>query len=244
MDAILRSEILSQFKNVIHGSSTMLGGNPSPPFYNNLSRHVGDKEENILLNRNNFFGALGVNQSRLVHANQIHSANIAIVDEPGLIRQTDGYITQTKNIFLIISTADCYPILIYDNSNEIACALHAGWRGTQKKIAENAVSILAEKFGSNPAELAVFIGPGISKKNFEVGKDVSEMFDDKYVTRRDEKYFVDILADNVDQLVSSGVKKGNIEHSRLCTYEEKNYLHSYRRDREKSGRMFTVIGMK
>lgn len=168
MQAIIKSKILSQYNNLIHGSSTNLGGNSQLPFCNNMSRHVGDKEENIILNRKNFFGALGIDQSRLVHANQVHSANIKIVESPGLVPEMDGYITQTKNLFLIISTADCYPILIYDKTNEIVCALHAGWRGTQKKIAEKAISILVERFKSNPSELFVFIGPGISKKNFEV----------------------------------------------------------------------------
>ncbi|MBK8550376.1 MAG: laccase domain-containing protein [Ignavibacteria bacterium] len=46
------------------------------------------------------------------------------------------------------------------------------------------------------------------------------------------------------QLISAGVKKENIEVSGLCTFKEKDLLHSYRRDRDRSGRMFGVIGIR
>lgn len=70
------------------------------------------------------------------------------------------------------------------------------------------------------------------------------MFDEKYITVHDNRFYADILMDNTDQLISSGINQNNIEYSPFCTYEEKDYLHSYRRDRENSGRMFTVIGLK
>ncbi len=238
---IIKSKILNGYENVIHGISTKAGG--IPPFYNNLSKHVGDSIENIRQNRGKFFGSLGISQARLVHGNQVHSNNIRIVSEPGLYNATDGIITSQENLFLVISTADCLPVMMYDTRNRIIANIHAGWRGTQKKITRRAVEILTTDCGSKPEDIRVFLGPYISKKHFEVGEEVAETFDSQYCEKRNGKYYVDILSDNLTQLRSLGIKDENIESCGLCTYENTDYLHSYRRDKEKSGRMFAVIGI-
>jgi polyphenol oxidase len=169
---------------------------------------------------------------------------VSIVDEPGYYKDFDALITNKKSVYLIISTADCYPVLVYDKVNGIVSAVHSGWRGTQKKILTNAIEIMTNQFGSNAENLVVFIGPGISRDKFEVGKEVAELFEEKYVHPASDKYFINLGANIRDQLYSLGVQSNNIEFSELCTYCEEDYLHSYRRDRERSGRMFSVIGMK
>ncbi len=95
-----------------------------------------------------------------------------------------------------------------------------------------------------PEDILVYIGPGISSKHFEVGEDVAAMFDPKYVEIRDERYYVNILANVLEQLKAAGVAADQIEYSRKCSFAEIDYLHSYRRDKERSGRMFSVIGMR
>lgn len=237
---IIQSKIL-QHSNIIHGISTKAGG--AAPFYNNLSKHVGDSEENIKQNRERFFGSLGISQENLVHANQVHSANIQIVSEPGLYKETDGFITGIQGLFLVISIADCMPVMLYDKRNNIIANLHAGWRGTQKKIVSRAMEILTGEFNSKPEDIAAFLGPCISKKNFEVGEDVAGMFEPEYSGKLNGKWYVDIASVNISQLKSFGMKDSQIETSGICTYDETETMHSYRRDRDKSGRMFAVIGM-
>jgi len=214
-----------------------------PPFYNNLSKHVGDSEENIVQNRSRFFGSLGIDPSRLVHGNQVHSNNVIIVSEPGLYKESDGFITTDKNLFLVISVADCLPVMIYDKKNRIAANIHAGWRGTQKKIVSRAMEILFSEFSSKTEDIRIFLGPCIGRINFEVGEEVAEMFDDEFTEKRNGKYYVDIAGDNLAQIKSYGIKDKNIENCGLCTYDNAENLHSYRRDKERSGRMFAVIGM-
>ena len=133
-DVIIRSEILSRFTKITHGISTKLGGNPSPPYYNNMSFKVGDDEENVRSNRNKFFGVLGIDQKLLAIPQQVHSDEIMIIDKPGYYEGSDGLITSCKNVYLIISTADCYSVMIYDSANEVIANIHSGWRGTQKGI--------------------------------------------------------------------------------------------------------------
>jgi polyphenol oxidase len=239
---IVQSKILRRQKNIIHGISTKAGG--APPFYNNLSKHVGDSEENITQNRERFFGMLGIPQEKLAHANQVHSNNIKTVHEPGLYKETDGFITDKAGLFLVISVADCMPVMIFDKRKNVAANVHAGWRGTQKKIVTRAMEILTGEFQSQPEDISVFLGPCISKKNFEVGEEVAEMFDSGFIEKRDGRFYVDIAADNISQLRTFGLKDEQIEQSGICTFDEAETMHSYRRDRERSGRMFAVIGIK
>lgn len=241
---IVRSKLLSSFPNLVHGMSTKIGVINEPPFFNNMSSKIGDNPEHVKANREAFLDSLEISEERLAVPHQIHSSNIQIIDKPGFYDNTDGLITREKNVFMVISTADCFPVLIFDKAKQVCAAIHSGWRGTQKNITGKALEVMKEKFSSLPEDITVFIGPGISKKHFEVGEDVAAMFDPKYIEIRDERYFVNILANILEQLRLAGVKSSQIEYSRKCSFAEIDLLHSYRRDKEKSGRMFSVIGMR
>lgn len=244
MGHIITSSNLSAFQGLIHGISSKPGGNNGSPFCNNMSFKVGDDESNVRENRRIFFDSLGINHSSLAIPQQVHSDNVLCIDKPGCYKDADGLITQTANVYLIISTADCYSVLIYDKSNKAIGNIHSGWRGTQKKIVTKAFEMMKNEFGGKPENFAVFIGPGISRDNFEVGGEVAEMFEEKYSVKRNGKYFIDLKQNIFDQLKNSGIKNSQMEAYPNCTYNEKDFLHSYRRDREKSGRMFSVIGMR
>lgn len=244
MDIVLKSKLLSGFPGVVQSMSTMLGGCEEAPFYNNLSFWVGDNEERVQKNRRRFFESFGIDQKKLAIPQQVHSADVKIIDEPGYYRNYDGLITNKKNVFLIVSTADCFPVMIYDKSKQVIAGIHSGWKGTQKKIVRNGIDMMISGFNSNPQDLIVYIGPGISRDKFEVGVDVSNLFDSRYRTEANGKYFIDLKQSILDQLNAKGIPEKNIEASELCSYCSSGYLHSYRRDRDKSGRMFSVIGMR
>ena len=241
---IIQSRLFLQYDNIVHGISTKPGSNAPPPYFNNLSFHVGDDKENVKSNRDMFFGALEIDQSNLAIPGQIHSENVKIINNPGFYPETDALITQSENVFLIISTADCHSILINDPAKKIIAAVHSGWRGTQKKILTKTLNIMTDEMGCAKEDMLFFIGPGISSNNFEVGSEVSELFESRFVHSKNGKYFVDLKAHILGQLQGCGIQPGSIDTYPLCTYNEKDLLHSYRRDKEKSGRMFSVIGMK
>lgn len=241
---IIHSAIFKQFPELTHGISTKLGGYDKPPFFNNLSYVVGDDENNVKSNREKFFSSLEIDIKKLAIPKQIHSSNLQVIDKPGLYTETDALITNSKNVFLFVSIADCYPILVYDRKNQVVSAVHSGWRGTQKRILTHTINKMYDEFKSVSSDLFVFIGPGISKEHFEVGEEVANQFDDKYCERRNGKHFIDLRANLIDQLYDLKIPSHNIDIHPMCTYKEKDYLHSYRRDKDKSGRMFAVIGMK
>lgn len=241
---IQRSKIFMQFPQLIFGISPKTGFNRTAPFYFNMSLTVGDSEINVWENRNHFIEELGLQRGQVAFQRQIHSDIITIVDRPMFVGDSDAMITAVKRVGLAISTADCTPVFIYDRKNEIIAGVHSGWRGTEKRIVEKTLAILSEKYLSKPEDLFVFIGPSISMENYEVGADVALLFEDKYsVKQPDGKYLLDVKLINYDMLIRFGIPASNIELSSECSFENKN-LHSYRRDKEYSGRALGILAMK
>jgi polyphenol oxidase len=246
---IIRSNILSEAAEIIHGISTRIAGEGL--FHNNLSKHVGDDIVAVMKNRERFYAALGINGGGFAHANQVHSATPVIITEPGLYKECDALITTEPDLFLVISVADCLPVMIYDRRTGAIANIHSGWRGTQKGIVICTIEKMKLELGSRAEDMIVFVGPGISADKFEVGRDVAELFDEKYILRpplnpllANEgtlKTCVDLKSIVLDQLLSCGVINTGIEVSPYCTFSS-GEMHSYRRDKEKSGRMFAVIG--
>ena len=241
---IIRSKILSKYEEILSGVSTMDFSDPEDSFGFNLSFTVGDNYQRVLKNRENFFNALGTDYSRAAYQEQIHSDIIKIVTQPGNQGKSDAMITTRKNIALAVSIADCTPILIYDRKNKIIAGVHSGWRGTYKRILEKTIRKMLEEFNSDPQNIIAYLGPSICQKHYEVGDEVAKKFPKEFVFEKKGRSFLDVAGINVRMLLDNGVPEMNIEKSELCTFEAKGILHSYRRDKEKSGRGFAVIMMK
>ncbi len=103
---------------------------------------------------------------------QVHSDLVRVVasSEPHL--QGDAMITATPGLALAIHTADCLPILLADPEHRIVAAIHAGWRGTLKRIVQKTVGIMRTEFGSHPAKIVAAMGPSIQVCCYEVGPEV------------------------------------------------------------------------
>lgn len=241
---IIVSNLFKQFKEIIFGFSTKIGPDSVPPFFFNLSLTVGDDPEKVKQNREYFFNRLGLTTSQIAFQRQVHSDIIKFVEKPGLLGESDALITRHKSIGLAVSAADCTSVFIYDSENKIIAGVHSGWKGTQKRILKKVLSNLSFHFKSNPENLFVFVGPSISQENYEVGRDVALLFDQKYLLFKENKIFLDVPQANLDMLLNHGIPRDNIDVSGLCTYKEKNLLHSYRRDGMNSGRMLGIIALK
>jgi YfiH family protein len=240
---IIRSALLGKYPEIVFGISTKEGGVSPPPFYMNLSFAVPDSEENVLKNREIFFNALGVNIDSVNFQKQVHCDDVKYIEQGGHIGDCDATVTDKKNVFLTVSVADCLPVFLYEPEKKVIAAVHAGWRGTERKIVQKAVKELEAKFSAEAAKMTAYIGPGICFKCFEVGDEVAEKFRDEVKEKRGEKYYINLSQENKIQLVEAGLKESSIEICSLCTMEEKDLLHSYRRDGINSGRMYGVIGV-
>lgn len=239
---VIYPEIFKQFPEIIAAQSTKIGGVSPEPYGMNLSSHVGDTRENVAKNRRMFFAELGVPEgTRAVYQNQSHSTNMTVVHGgEGIVRNSDALITLQPNVLLAITVADCVPILLYEPNKPVIASVHAGWRGTDATIAALAIKKIKD-LGGKPKDIYAFIGAAASGEHYEVGEDVAQLFDKKYLKKQgDDKFLLDLKKANFDQLIAAGLTPSHIEVSPLCTISDPT-LHSYRRDGKKSGRMLAVI---
>lgn len=240
---ILRPYIFSKFKELIFGFSTKPDQESQPPFNFNLSLSVGDEIIKVKENRKKFFTALRIDEERVAYQKQVHSDKITVVSHPGSQGESDAMITAETNLALAISTADCVPVFLYDNSAKVIAAVHSGWRGTHKKILMKTLLTLKTDFNLKTENITAYIGPSISMQNYEVGEQVASLFDNQVVNRREGRYFIDLKKANYHMLIEQGVPPSNIQCSGLCTFEMPCFLHSYRRDGKYSGRSLGVIAI-
>jgi YfiH family protein len=144
-------------------------------------------------------------------------------------------------VALVITIADCVPILLFDPIQKAIGAVHAGWRGTANAIVKRALYMMQEEFKTDPELVLVFIGPSAGVCCYEVSEEVAVNFENKIVPYNTGKIFIDLKKENASQLKQLGVVAGNIEISTHCTICEKHLFHSYRRDGKNAGRMMAVI---
>ncbi len=194
---------------------------------------------------------------KIIKGNQTHSTNVKVITKDNInevFENVDGLITNLKNIYLLTVVADCQGILLFDKKNKVIGNIHSGWRGTLNRIIKNAVNIMINEFNSNVEDIKVYFSPCIHKCCFEVSIDVKEMFEkefndleiENYITKgnREDKYYIDTLKLNIDYLIKLGIKKENIAYSDLCTKCNSDILHSYRKDKDLSGRNGLLISIK
>jgi len=189
---------------------------------------------------------------KMLWLDQVHSQEMHFIDGlPDRRPKGDALATRLPGIFLIIKTADCLPLFLVDESQSVIAAVHSGWRGTQKRIAERAVQELRAHYGCRPPSLLAALGPCIGPACYEVGEDVRRDFESADLTRdvfrphpqARGKYFLDLVSANRRQLESQGVKGKNIFTVGICTHCDSRLL-SFRRDKNKAARLFNFIGIK
>ncbi len=203
------------------------GGVSNYPFDSlNVSTSVGDTKENVEKNLEIIKSEL--NTERIATLNQIHSNKIVKLSK-GKKFEADGFYTEEPLVFLGIKFADCLPIVLMDVKKRIIMAIHAGWRGSYLGISKEAVKTFVN-LGSNPENITATIGPHICKNCYEVKEDVASRFPKHFSTIKKGKIYLDLSGINIEQLLESGVKRGNIIDLNICTFENRDFF-SYRRDK-------------
>ncbi|MBC7862553.1 MAG: peptidoglycan editing factor PgeF [Bacteroidia bacterium] len=187
----------------------------------------------------------GIAESNLASAKQIHDNKVLVASVAGKAEGYDAIITNKKNVFVSVATADCTPVLIYDSKTNSVAAIHAGWRGTVLNIVSETLVRMKKEFGSDGKNCFAFIGACIAECSFEVGAEVAEKFDSAFVRWDEEKkkHFVDLKKANKKQLLDFGIPEGQIEISGDCTVLNNDNYFSYRKEMGKTGRMISLIGI-
>ena len=230
----------------------------------NINHYCGDSEAAIQKNRASLCQLLGIEDGCLIMPHQVHQTEIVTIDEAFLglslseqkarLEGVDVLMTDVKGVCIGVSTADCIPVLLYDQVHHASCAIHAGWRGTVKRIVGKAVATMISVYGSCPTEIVAQIGPGIHLESFEVGEEVykafaNEGFQMETISQRFpatddlsvEKWHIDLPMCNRQQLLVSGIPSSQIAVSDVCTFQQSDTYFSARRLGINSGRIFTGI---
>ena len=186
---------------------------------------------------------LSIKPEDIIIPTQTHSDNIAIAKQNTIFPETDALIVDNSNIAILLNFADCTPVILYDEINNIGAIAHAGWRGTAASISQKVILRMQKEYGTNPSDITAIIGPAISMKNYGVGYDVFEKlkntlkneYNDYFFCDNDsQKYNVDLKTINQHQLEELGVKR--IDKCGYCTYDSVDIFFSYRKENGKTAR--------
>lgn len=232
-----------------HGFFTRKGGASSGVFSGlNCGMGSSDQKEMVAINRDRVAAAMGV--SKLARVHQVHSADVAVMDEPlqnGA--RADAMVTNVPGVALSILTADCQPVLFADRENEVIGAAHAGWRGALDGVLENTVDAMVN-LGAKRESIFAAIGPTISQRAYEVGPEFLDEFlstngdNSRFFTQgKGDRFQFDLPGYGLHRLRQAGI--AGAEWTRYCTYSDPARFFSYRRATHNKeadyGRLISVI---
>lgn len=227
--------------------STRTGGRSVTPFESlNLSEGVGDDAQTVRENRERLLGALEVDPARVAYATQVHGATCLLPPGPGWAGTADALATRHEDLVLVVGTADCLAVLLWDATRPTIAAAHAGWRGTVAGVVPRTVQAMTA-LGSDPARMRAALGPRIGPCCFEVGPEVAERFAPDDVHSVNERTTVDLAHAVTRQLVLAGLDPASIRDLALdlpggaCTACDPARYFSHRRDRGRTGRSWGLL---
>lgn len=241
---VLESEKLKGMK---HGFTLRYGGVSSGDFDAlNVGLRRGDNPFDAIRNIEICIDEMGMNKENLTLTYQLHTNNVRFLTKEdigkGFIREwgegVDAIVTDMPKVPIMTYSADCVPVLLYDDKRKMIGAVHSGWRGTAKNISLNAIKIMCEN-GCEKENIIALIGPAIGMCCYEVSADVGEVFSEKYPqcvkAMLNDKYMIDLKGIVFSQLIEAGVKAENIENSNICTACNNEMFFSHRAQKGRSG---------
>lgn len=242
----IRSKLFE--RHHIDGMFSTRKGGISPAPYNslNLGLDLGDDEQHVEENLQRL-----CQQAHIAIPHrciQVHGIEALICQGKGHqhASQADILLTQSPQTALAVRTADCLPILLVDTQTGVSAAVHAGWRGTAQKIAQHAIKHM-QAWGSKPENILASLGPCIGACCFEVSLETAAQLANTHSDAihhlhiQGQKSYPDLQAINQLQLMDCGLPATNIETIAQCTHCQENDFFSWRRNREKSGRMLAIL---
>ncbi len=206
--------------------------------YSKLFKKFG-AEESI----NKILQMAGEREERIALTRQVHGNSVRIVSSAGVAGEYDGLVTETPEMNLVIRTADCAAIMIYDPQERVIANLHAGWRGVYKNIIGNSIRLMKETWRSPLENLVVAVGPFIRSCCYQVGPEFRGYFPENYLQVREGKLYLDMDSAIRDQILGHGVREASLFVDDNCTCCSALRLPSHRRMKNKN-RLFHMIKLK
>ena len=200
-----------------------------------------------------FFETLGINPKSVLSLKQVHGDHIISIRSKPFRLDTlkgcegDAIITDLPEIPIAVRTADCLPVILFHPDKRVIAVVHAGRKGTLLKIARKVVEKMEKDYDISSKTLLAGLGPSIKECCYEVGDEIASAvineYDsgERYIKKtKINRYFLDLTAMNIDQLMEGGLKRENIISVGLCTCCHPEIFFSYRRDNREKGRMMNA----
>lgn len=195
--------------------------------------------------------------ARLVHGADVHHAGAAdrgrwATGQPRPV--ADALLTDRPGTPLLLTVADCAPLLFHDPARGVVGLAHAGWRGTVADIAGATVRAMTARYGSDPRDILAGIGPAIGACCYVVGPEVVAAWRalgvaDDTVARfvgldgEREQWRFDLPRANRLLLERAGLPAANIEDAARCTACHLDEYFSHRAERGRAGRFAAIIAL-
>lgn len=213
----------------------------------NIRYGIGDDDATVTQNRNimkRFFEdeLLGGRPTIMISANQTHSDHIlALRDDEELpanvlnsphyeIDDIDAFITNRRDVSLLIQVADCQPVLLYEPQAHVLGVVHSGWRGSLQNIIGKTVMKMHDEFSADPSKMIVGVGPSIGP--------CCQVF------MNDDGQRVDFWKMTQDQLMAEGVPASQIEFSHICTQDTVDEFFSFQKEHRQTGRFGLLAALR
>lgn len=223
-----------------------------------------EQEEKELESYKKICETLEINYKNIVRGNQEHTDHIEVVNEKinknnvdiniKKYNNTDGLITNKKDLILSTTNADCILMIFFDPITKTIANIHSGWKGTVQRISTKTVRKMENEFNCKPEDIICCICPSIRKCHFEVDIDVKEIFEKEFKDlgntnleqiiekqQEKEKWNIDTVLINKIILERVGLKKENIIDSGICSICNSDLIHSYRVEKEGYGKSTVLI---
>lgn len=242
-----------------HGFTTRAGGVSRGPYAAlNLGLSSGDDRDSVAENRRRVLRHIGARQEEVCGYHQVHGTRVMVAAPGWFEEKADAGVSNDPEHVLVVSAADCYPVLFHDPVTGAAGAAHCGWRGTLGRLPGEVVATLRSVYGARPADLRVAIGQGIGGRCYQVDAEVAEAFaaagfpadvasDDRPPADLergepgDGRRLLDVHAAILHALGESGVDPAHVTSLGLCTHCEEDMFFSHRRDAGRTGRMWGFV---
>lgn len=174
----------------------------------------------------------GLPADRILMLDQVHGDTILhITGYPDGVRASEGYadgmITPLPELCLVIRTADCVPVFLYDPAKRVIGAVHSGWKGTMLDITGKCIGMMHNLYGSDPGNLLAFILPSIGPESYEVNSDVADHFPADTV-RINGRLHVDLWGSIGRSCERNGLVQANIFNPRICNRKNTDEFFSHR----------------
>ncbi len=234
---MIKSKNFKKFKGIKHGFFNKVGGK-SKGIYQSLNCGPGSKDNKIDIKKNLriVLNKFNKTSKKIFLVHQIHSNKFIFIDKKFKNNKkkikADAIITNQKKIPIGILTADCVPILIYDNNSKMIAAIHAGWKGAYKEIINKVIKFMINK-GCKSKNIHAVIGPSICQRSYNVKRNFLKKFLKK--DKKNKIFFKNIkkvIYFDLPRYIKTQLKSNKIstiDHINIDTFKEKNNFFSARR---------------